>query len=128
MMRTALSGPPWIWGFAWESPSIPRGPTIPSAMGRLGTPPREMLTWMIVPVIVGQTPLVCLLVVPPAGPGGPAQTRGSALHVVVERELVRMRPQPYGIRLVLAFVIDEGLDQLFGEDIALQQEGVIVFE
>jgi hypothetical protein len=46
--------------------------------------------------------------------------------VVVQREFVRMRPQPNGIRLVLALVLDERLDQIFAKDIAPQQELVIV--
>ena len=48
------------------------------------------------------------------------RARGS--DVVVQRELVGMRAQTDRVGLVLALVVDEGLDQFFGEDVALQQE------
>src|SRR5271165_3901299 len=57
-----------------------------------------------------------------------ASRQDCASNVVIQRELVRMRTQPDRIRLVLTLVIDKGLDQLFAEDIALQQEAVILFQ
>src|SRR5580658_7025826 len=64
---------------------------------------------------------------PPASrAGGWGDSRAS--DVVIERELVGVWPQPDGIRFVPAFVIDERLDQFFGEHIALQQEGMIIFQ
>src|SRR5260370_12779189 len=60
---------------------------------------------------------------------GPSEQRlNLLLNVVVQRELVRMRPQPDGVRFVLALVVDECLDQLLTEHIALRKEAVIVFE
>ncbi len=50
------------------------------------------------------------------------------LNVVIQGELVRMRAQPDGVGLVLALVVDERFEQLLGEDIALEQEGVVVLE
>ena len=41
------------------------------------------------------------------------------LDVVIQRKLVWVRPQPNGIRFVLAFVSDVRLDQIFGKHLAL---------
>src|SRR6267142_6961321 len=56
--------------------------------------------------------------------------RGSpgALDVVVEGELVRMRPQAHGIHLVLPLVVDPGLDEIRREDVALEEEVVVLLE
>jgi hypothetical protein len=56
----------------------------------------------------------------------PFQGRGSRLNVVVQRKLVGMRPQTNRIRFALAFVLDESFDQIFAEDVALEQEVVIL--
>src|SRR5258705_279169 len=50
------------------------------------------------------------------------------LDVVVEGELVGMRTQPDGIHLILPLVVDPRLDQVGGEDIALEEEGVILLQ
>src|SRR6185295_13975507 len=57
-----------------------------------------------------------------AGPreSRPFVERGD-LQVVVERELVRVRPQPYRIEFVDPLVLDPGVDHVLGEDTALQQ-------
>src|SRR5580704_3244277 len=61
-----------------------------------------------------------------SNPGRPRP--GSSLDVVVERELIRVRPRADGLDLVLHLVVNPGLDQLFAEDISLQQELVVFFE
>ena len=48
------------------------------------------------------------------GAGRPTPT----LDVVIQRELIRMRPQANGVGFVLALVGDERLQQLFAEYIA----------
>src|ERR1039458_8533989 len=121
----AFSGPPWMPGWACRSPSMPSGVIQPSTMARLGSPPGEMLSWAMTP---------CIEAVTEAPPGDVRASLGCTrrslmpLNVVIQGELVGMRPQAHGLRLVLAFVIDEGLDQLFGEDIAAHEEGVVVFQ
>ncbi len=50
------------------------------------------------------------------------------LDVEVEGELPGMRAQPDGIHLVLPLVLDPGLDQVRGEDVALQQKVVVLLE
>src|SRR5207249_8138463 len=55
-----------------------------------------------------------------------AATRPS--DVRVQRELPRMRPQPDGIHLVLALVVDPRLDEVRGEDLSLEQERVVLLE
>ena len=49
-------------------------------------------------------------------------------NVVVERELVRMRPQPDRLGFRFPLVIDESLEQFLGENIALEQELMVLFE
>src|SRR4051812_26636635 len=80
----------------------------PAWIGRFGRPPREMLTCKIVPAT--------------------KTFWAKFLNVVVQRELVRMRTQPHGLRLVLPFVVDKRLDQFFGEDVAAEEETVVVFQ
>src|ERR1017187_8057610 len=111
MRSTAWWGPPWIPGCAQASPARPSGVIMPAAIGRLGMPPGETLIW----TMVAQASW-------PAWPGMPG------LHVVVQRELVWMRPQPDVIRFVLALVVDERLDQFLGKDVALHHKAVIVFQ
>src|SRR5262245_18397697 len=48
--------------------------------------------------------------------------------VVVECELVRMRAEPHRVDLVGRLVLDPGLDDVLGEDVALQQELVVVLQ
>src|SRR5258708_1672083 len=50
------------------------------------------------------------------------------LDVVIQRELVGMRPQTDRIGFVFPLVIDESLDEIFAEHIALQQKLVIFLE
>ena len=50
------------------------------------------------------------------------------LNIVVQGKLIGMRTQPNGIHFLRAFVVDVGAEQLFGEDVAFQQEGVIFVE
>jgi len=66
-------------------------------MARLGMPPREILIWIMVPVTED---LETKSQIP-----NPA-----FLHVVIQREFVRVRPQSNGVGFVLALVIDKGLD------------------
>ena len=44
------------------------------------------------------------------------------LDVVIQEELVRMRPQPQRVHFLGPLVVDPGLDRVLGEHIALQQE------
>src|SRR5215470_6201974 len=60
--------------------------------------------------------------------GGIGAGPAAVLDVVIQGELVRMRPQAHGIRFVLALVVDVGFDQFRAEYIALQQEAVVVFQ
>src|SRR2546428_6620687 len=48
--------------------------------------------------------------------------------VEVEGELVRMRPQPNWIHLILPLVLEPRLDQVRREDVALQQEVVVLLQ
>lgn len=50
------------------------------------------------------------------------------LAVVVQVELVGMRAQPELIEFVLALPVDPGGDQVFGEDVALEQVFMILFQ
>src|SRR5712671_4132477 len=53
---------------------------------------------------------------------------GYPLNVVVQSELERMRTQADRVHFLLALVLDVGLDQLFGEDIALEHEGMVLLQ
>jgi len=57
--------------------------------------------------------------------GGAAQT---SLNVVVEVELPGMRSYAHGIRLIFPLVGDPSVDEVLGEDAALQQVGVVFFQ
>src|SRR5437773_6626871 len=98
-----------MFGCACRSPAIPTGVIKPSGIARLGSPPGEILTWTMVP---SMRPPVTV----------------PTLNVVIQGEFVRMRPQPHRVGFILALVIDERLDQFFGENVALQQESVVVFQ
>ena len=50
------------------------------------------------------------------------------LDIVIQRKFVRVWAETYGVRLTLALVPDERLDQSLGEDVALEQECVVVLE
>src|SRR5438093_6683940 len=49
-------------------------------------------------------------------------------NVEIESEFPWMRPQPNGIDLVLAFVVDPGVDQILGEHAAFEQKAMILFQ
>src|SRR5256885_776353 len=51
-----------------------------------------------------------------------------ASGVVIQEELVRRRTQALFGDLDVALVGDVGLDQVAGEDVALEQEGVVVLQ
>src|SRR5579859_5279416 len=53
---------------------------------------------------------------------------GRLLNVVIQRELVRMRPQPHRVHLLHALVVDVSCQQIFGEDVALEQKLVVVLQ
>jgi hypothetical protein len=53
-------------------------------------------------------------------PPGPQALLEDRLHVVVEREFIRMRPQANCVHFLSALVIDVGAQQLFREDIAFE--------
>ena len=68
---------------------------------------------------------------------GPIHQRGlrfargpsdQALRVVVERELVGVGAQPHLVDLLAPLVVQPGLYQVRGEDIALQQELVVLLQ
>src|SRR4029453_13319890 len=58
-----------------------------------------------------------------AAPPHPRRSGGE-----VQRELVRMRPEPDGVDLVRHLVVDPGLDDVLGEDVALQEEIVVALQ
>src|SRR5258708_32205548 len=67
----------------------------------------------------------------PPGPAAWHQARSGPpdwLRVVVQLELVRVRPEPDGVNLVTALVVEPGLDQVRGKHAALEQELVIGLE
>lgn len=49
------------------------------------------------------------------------------LDVIVEEELVRMRPQPHRIDLLAPLVADPSLDQVLGKHLSLEQKLMILF-
>src|SRR4051794_30377296 len=51
-----------------------------------------------------------------------AAVKVTRLDIEIERELPRMGPQPNGIDLILALVLQPGLDHVLGKHIAAQQE------
>src|SRR5262249_12672069 len=56
------------------------------------------------------------------------RARGSGSGVEVQRVLVRMRPEPQRAHLVRHLVLDPGLHDVRGENVALEQEVVIALE
>src|SRR5919106_242859 len=82
----------------------PRGPRSPARRSR--RPPRR----------------------PPAARDGRRARALRDLHVVVQRELPRVGAQADGIDLLLALVLDPGLDQVLGEHVALEQELVVLLK
>jgi hypothetical protein len=50
------------------------------------------------------------------------------LDIEVEFELVGVRPHPHRVHFAQGFIFNPGLDHVFGEDIAFEQEFVVVFE
>src|SRR5499426_4281245 len=65
---------------------------------------------------------------PDAHSAGGRWAAQEALDVVVEGELVGMRAQPDGIDLVLPLVLDPRLDEIRGEHVALEEEGVVLLQ
>src|SRR6266849_3017980 len=53
---------------------------------------------------------------------------GGSSDVVVELELVWMRAHAHGIHFVLHLVVDPELDDIFGEDVTLEQVLVVGFK
>ena len=51
-----------------------------------------------------------------------------ALNIKVQRELVRMRPQPDWINLAFAFVTDPRLEHVGREHVSLEQEVMIALQ
>jgi len=49
------------------------------------------------------------------------------LNIIVQRELVRMGPGVNGLNLILHLVADPCFDQVLAEDVALEQEVVVLF-
>src|SRR5215467_7345455 len=100
---------------------MPRGVMKPSPIACFGSPPFETLTWTIVPESpISEADLRACRVLP-GRPGGLPHV----LHVVIQRELVRVRPQPHRFSLVLSLVVDVRLDQLLREDVAAHQESMV---
>ncbi len=62
------------------------------------------------------------------GDGEKSPTTVGLLAVVVENEFVRMRAQADGANFFRSFVLDEGFEQIGGEDAAFQQEVVVGFQ
>src|SRR5271157_1184107 len=54
--------------------------------------------------------------------------RAPTLDVVVHLELVGMGTQTHGVHFLLALVVDESVQHLLGEDVALEQELVVAGE
>ncbi len=50
------------------------------------------------------------------------------LHIVVERKLIRMRTKPHGVNLIIEFVADPILDEVFRKDPCASQEPMIFFQ
>src|SRR5258708_3753561 len=50
------------------------------------------------------------------------------LHVIVQTELIRMRPQRHRIDFVLLLVADPGIDYVFREHIPAEQELMVLGE
>src|SRR5207245_11447181 len=57
-----------------------------------------------------------------------SSSRSSRSNVEVERELRRGGPQPHRVQLLLDLVLDPGLDHVLGEDVALEQELVVLLQ
>src|SRR5207302_8275775 len=53
---------------------------------------------------------------------------GPLLDVAVEHELPRVRPKRDRVDFLLALVFDPGLDHVFREDAAFEQERVVLFQ
>src|SRR5438445_5080189 len=54
-----------------------------------------------------------------------SRMRSLRLDIVVQEELIGVRANPHLIDLLLPLVSDPGLDHVFCEDVALQEEGMI---
>ena len=53
---------------------------------------------------------------------------GYRLYVVIEEELVRMRPQFNGVDLLFGFVLHPHVDGILGEHVALEQKFVVALQ
>lgn len=58
--------------------------------------------------------------------GGPLVWNAAVLDVVVQGELMRVRPQRDLFQLLVDLVVDVGLDQILGKNFALHQKVVVV--
>src|SRR6266571_2283523 len=65
---------------------------------------------------------------PPTSPVFPPTFPDLQLHVVIQEELVRMRPQAHRIHVLGALVRQPRLDQVRREHVALEQEVVVRFQ
>src|SRR5690349_2530638 len=104
-------------------------------MGSLGTPPFDMWMCRTEPVISflasGPQPITDVRgpgTEPRPGESGTHKRFSGLLNIVVERELVRVRAQSDGVGFAPAFIADEGFEQLLAEDVALEQECVILLQ
>src|SRR5438445_219201 len=50
------------------------------------------------------------------------------LNVVIQGELVGMRPQAHSVGLVFSLISDKSFEQFFAENVAFKQESMILFE
>ena len=49
-------------------------------------------------------------------------------NIVVQAELVRMRTEPHGVDFLFPLVFDPGRDHVVGEDVAAEQELVVLLQ
>ena len=61
----------------------------------------------------------------PNAPSNPLNLKSPLLNVVIQRKLIRMRPYAHRIDFLLPLVFDPRAQQVFGEDVAFQQELVV---
>src|SRR5438445_11471791 len=57
-----------------------------------------------------------------------SRMRSLRLDIVVQEELIRVRPDPHLIHLFFQLVSDPGLDHVLCEDVALQKKSVVFLE
>jgi len=59
---------------------------------------------------------------------GPQCLGVKCLNIVIQRKLIRMRPQSHRVHFLRALVIDIGAEQFLGEDVALEQKPMVLFQ